>query len=468
MSDYSDLRNHKFIIILIDLLCIVASYTGAFYIRYNGFPQKNWDSFVALLPWILLIGLFFISIYELYALDRKNSLTEITTKTLVAVIFMACLTMSASFLFREFALPRTVILIAHLFLILIMVFYKMMYLHFTKGNIVGCVLLIGDEENIDKLKGKIKHPLLKDTTITHIKSDVPIKKIDSYIQQVDYVVLCPEISKEKKSKIIYHSMEYNKHVYVIPSLYELLLQRSHATPLDDTLVMSIKPFGLSWDQVFIKRSFDVIFSILLLIVLAPLLFLVSLIIKLEDPKGTIIYKQKRLGKHDYPFVIYKFRSMVQGAESKTGPILASENDSRITRVGKFLRSARIDELPQLFNVLKGDMSLVGPRPEREFFIKKLRKKHYHYSYRNTVKPGITGYAQIMGKYSTEADDKLRFDLFYIRNYSFWLDITILLKTLIVLTDKSKAEGAVSYKKNKKRYTEKSHSRSREKYQLARK
>jgi lipopolysaccharide/colanic/teichoic acid biosynthesis glycosyltransferase len=132
--------------------------------------------------------------------------------------------------------------------------------------------------------------------------------------------------------------------------------------------------------------------------------------------------------------------MITGAENKTGPVLATSDDDRITKVGKFIRSTRLDELPQLFNVLKGDMSLVGPRPEREFFIKQLSQEYYHYGYRNRVQPGITGYAQVMGKYSTGVEDKLRFDLYYIRNYSLWLDIIILLKTFLVIFDRSKSEG----------------------------
>lgn len=441
MSNISELRNHKFIIILGDVLCILIAYVSAFYIRYGGsLPAKNWESFISLLPWILLIGLFFIAVYELYALDRKNSMGDITIKIVVATIFMAFLTMSASYLFREFALPRSVILIASIFTIILMTLFKMVYLKITRGNAVGNVLLVGDDEHTQKMIGKIKHPMLKGTRVTHIQPNTSMKKIDQLLNQVDYVLLCTNIGKEKKSQIIYHAMERNKVVYVIPTLYELLLQRSTVSPLEDTMVMSVKPFGLTWDQTLVKRVFDFISASVILLLISPLLFIVSLIIKLEDPKGSIIYKQERLGKNNKAFTIYKFRSMIEGAEKLTGPVLAIENDARITKVGKFMRATRIDELPQLFNVLKGDMSLVGPRPEREFFTKQIVKEHYSYAHRNTVQPGITGYAQIMGKYSTDVEDKLRFDLYYIRNYSFWLDIVILLKTFVVILDKTKAEG----------------------------
>jgi exopolysaccharide biosynthesis polyprenyl glycosylphosphotransferase len=440
MPSYSELRNHKFIIILGDMLCILAAYIGAFYIRYNGFPQRNWESFISLLPWILLIGLFFISIYELYAIDSRTTLWDVSVKIVIAVIFMAFLTMAASYLFREFAMPRSIVLIGSVFTIILMLIFKGIYLRLVRGTAAGNVLVIGDDENTQGLLAKIKHPMLKGTRIKHIQPSTSIEKIDFLLQQVDYVVLCPKIGKQKKSLIIYHAMERKKMVYVIPSLYELLLQRATVTPLDDTMVMSVKPFGLTFDQVLIKRIFDFVSSAVILLAISPLLLIVAVIVKLEDRKGSVIYKQERLGKNNKPFTIYKFRSMVEGAENKSGPVLATANDARITKVGKFMRSTRLDELPQLFNVLKGDMSLVGPRPERGFFIKQLSKEYYHYGYRNTVQPGITGYAQIMGKYSTKVDDKLRFDLYYIRNYTFWLDIIILLKTFIVLFDKTKSEG----------------------------
>ncbi|WP_026691443.1 sugar transferase [Alteribacter aurantiacus] len=440
MPNSNELTNHKGFIIIADLLLVLAAYVGAFYVRYNGFPQENWNSFIALLPWILLIGLFFISVYELYALDRRKTLWDIMIKVVVAVIAMAFLTMAASYLFREFAMPRSIILIGSIFMVILLASFKLVYLKFTRGNVVGNVLFIGDGENTDKILSKIKQPMMKGTRITQLSPSTPMDKIKLYMKESDYVLLCTSVSKEDKSEIIYYGMKQSKLVYVIPTLYELLLQRANVSPLDDTLVMSVKPFGLTWDQALVKRVCDIVASALLILLLSPVLLLVALIVKLEDRKGSIIYSQERYGKDNKPFTIYKFRSMIEGAESKTGPVLAVEDDDRITKVGRFMRATRLDELPQLFNVLKGDMSLVGPRPERGFFIKQLSKQHYHYGYRNKVKPGITGYAQIMGKYSTDVEDKLRFDLYYIRNYSFWLDIVILLKTFLVLLDKSKAEG----------------------------
>ncbi|WP_444685006.1 sugar transferase [Alkalicoccus luteus] len=441
MYSMDDTRNHKFLLILGDLLCILIAYISAFYIRYLDFPDRNWEAFLSLLPWILLIGLFFISVYELYSLDRKHTVSDIVRKILVATALMTFLTMAASYLFREFAMPRSVVLIASIFTVFLMVTFKVLYLKVTRGNKIGKVLLVGDGEAASKLLYKIRHPMLKGTAVRHVSEHVPLEELNYYLNEVDFVVLATDISKEKKSQIIYYAMERNKVVYVIPELYELLLQKATSSPMDDTLVMGVRPFLLTWDKVFLKRVFDFLSAVILIILASPALIATAIMVKLEDPKADIIYSQERLGKYNKPFTIYKFRSMIQGAEKSTGPVLATSDDKRITKVGKLIRATRLDELPQLFNVLKGDMSLVGPRPEREFFIQELTQKYYHYGYRNRVKPGITGYAQVMGKYTTDAEDKLRFDLYYIRNYSLWLDIIIILKTCLVVFDKSKSEGA---------------------------
>ncbi len=441
MYSMDDTRNHKFLLILGDLLCILIAYISAFYIRYLDFPDRNWEAFISLLPWILLIGLFFISVYELYNLDRKHTFSDIVRKILVATALMTFLTMAASYLFREFAMPRSVVLIASVFTVFLMAAFKVLYFKVTRGNKIGKVLLVGDSENTSKLLHKIRHPMLKGTAVRHVSEHVPMEELNYSLCEVDFVVLAPDISKEKKSQIIYYAMEQNKVVYVIPELYELLLQKSTTSPMEDTLVMGVRPFLLTWDKVFVKRVFDILSAVVLLVLASPALLITALLVKLEDPKADIIYSQERLGKNNRPFTIYKFRSMIQGAEKMTGPVLASSDDKRITKVGRFIRATRLDELPQLFNVLNGDMSLVGPRPEREFFIKELTERYFHYGYRNRVKPGITGYAQVMGKYTTDAEDKLRFDLYYIRNYSLWLDIIILLKTCLVIFDKTKSEGA---------------------------
>ena len=181
----------------------------------------------------------------------------------------------------------------------------------------------------------------------------------------------------------------------------------------------------------LKRIFDLSSALFLLLVFAPLMLLIAIAVKLDSP-GPIIYRQKRLGKNGRPFTIYKFRSMRRDAEKHSGAVWAMQDDPRVTRIGRFLRATHLDELPQLFNVIKGEMSLVGPRPERPEIAKELVKEIPNYYDRLKVKPGITGLAQVRYRYDSclkDVKNKLRYDLFYIYKANFWLDLRILFDTI---------------------------------------
>ena len=183
-----------------------------------------------------------------------------------------------------------------------------------------------------------------------------------------------------------------------------------------------------------KRALDVLLALLLLLIAAPLMVLIAIVVKLETP-GPAIFSQERVGLRGKRFIVYKFRSMRQDAERKTGPTWAKENDDRITRLGAFLRKSRCDELPQVWNVLRGDMSFIGPRPERPYFVDLLKSKIRYYDLRHYVKPGITGWAQVMYPYGASIEDayhKLQYDLYYTKNISLRLDLLILLKTIKVV------------------------------------
>ncbi|MGG1596240.1 sugar transferase [Paenibacillus naphthalenovorans] len=441
MSNLVDKRAYKSVILLVDLALIYVSYIVAFHLRYDDIPQRNWDSFIAVSPWILIISLFFLSIYEMYSLSRKT-VWEIIGGIFVAMTFITFITMSASFLFRYFALPRTVIVLSYGISVLLLILWKIIFLKINTQSKSGRVLLISSNADKEKFVFQMEHPLFRNTRISAVD---PEKEYDKVLPSVenpkyDFILISSGIRENLKSQIIYHAMKHNKVIYVVPSLYDLLLAKSIITSIDDTMVMAVKPFGLTFDEKIIKRVFDIIVAFFLLVITLPTFLFVALMVKLEDPRSRVIYSQSRLGENNREFVLYKFRSMIEDAEKDSGPVLAEKNDKRITRVGQFIRATRLDELPQLLNVLKGDMSLVGPRPEREHFIKILSEQHKSYHYRNTVKPGLTGYAQIMGSYSTDVEDKLRFDLYYIRNYSLWLDIVIILRTIVVLLDRTKSEG----------------------------
>ena len=184
----------------------------------------------------------------------------------------------------------------------------------------------------------------------------------------------------------------------------------------------------------IKRFLDLIFSVLFFVIGLPFYIIFGLLIKL-DSNGPVLFKQIRTGLQNNVFLLYKFRSMCFLAEAKTGPVWTAQNDPRITKVGQFLRRFRLDELPQLLNVLKGDMSLVGPRPERPFFVEKLNQEYPFYMCRLKVRPGITGWAQIKHPYDEHLEDvreKLRYDLYYIENMGLWLDLKIMIRTVRVM------------------------------------
>jgi exopolysaccharide biosynthesis polyprenyl glycosylphosphotransferase len=197
--------------------------------------------------------------------------------------------------------------------------------------------------------------------------------------------------------------------------------------------------GLRAAQQRIKRVADVAGALCLLVLTAPVMILAATLVRLTS-RGPVLYAQTRVGAGGRQFSLLKLRTMVAGAERRTGPVMAIRGDPRITRIGRLLRAMRMDELPQLFNVLAGDMSLIGPRPERPHFVRIFRRQVPGYELRLAVRPGITGLAQICGRYSTGPDVKLHFDLVYIRHYSLALDFEILLRTILTVLKPSHAEG----------------------------
>lgn len=225
-------------------------------------------------------------------------------------------------------------------------------------------------------------------------------------------------------------------VKVVPDLFDVVAGHVHSTQIMGQPFMEILPERLSFWQKLVKGTIDYFVSVFVLAAGLPLWILTALVIKL-DSRGPIFYRQERVGKGGKIFRVFKFRSMVKDAEKKSGPVWAGKNDARVTRIGRLLRKSRIDEIPQLLNVLRGEMSIVGPRPERPVFVEELREVFPFYMKRLTIKPGLTGWAQVKLEYDTDIESvasKLRYDFFYIENQSIFLDLEILARTLkVVLT-----------------------------------
>ena len=287
------------------------------------------------------------------------------------------------------------------------------------------------KEKIDKRNDKYK-----------IADEIYIGENEAAIKEkilnYDAVVL-NDIPTEKRKNLLKYCFEQDIRVYFVPKISDMFVKGADELKLFDTPVFLCRNIQLSFEQKLVKRIMDIALAMVLLILTSPIMLITLAAIKIEDG-GTALYRQKRCTTNGKVFDVMKFRSMRMDAEKIGGVQLAKENDSRITNVGKFIRKTRIDELPQLINILRGDMSFVGPRPERPELVEENCKTVPEFSYRMKVKAGLTGYAQVYGKYNTTFLDKLKMDLLYIEKYSIWLDIQIIFMTVKVVFMKESTEG----------------------------
>lgn len=257
-------------------------------------------------------------------------------------------------------------------------------------------------------------------------------------------VIIGDIASHERNILLKYCFANSIRTYCVPKISDVLLKSSVELNLFDSPLFLSRNDGLTIEQLFFKRMVDIIGALLGIVISTPLFIAIVFLIKLTD-KGPAFFKQARLTRDDKIFYIYKFRTMIQKAEQDGIPRLAEEGDSRILPVGHFLRRLRLDELPQLFNILKGDMSLVGPRPERPELVKEILEDIPEFAYRTKVKAGLTGYAQIYGKYNTTSYDKLKLDLTYIHKYSMLLDLKLILMTPKIMFMKEATEGIQSNK-----------------------
>lgn len=263
-------------------------------------------------------------------------------------------------------------------------------------------------------------------------------KIFSLINEYE-AVLINDIPSEQKNIILKECFRIGKRVYFTPKISDIIGKNSDDINLFDTPLYLCRNNGISVFQLAVKRFFDILFSLIALIITSPIFLITTIAIKLEDG-GPVFFRQDRVTIGGKEFSILKFRSMIVDAEKDGRPHPAGEDDDRITKVGHVIRPTRIDELPQFINILKGDMSIVGPRPERVEHVRKYTNDIPEFSYRLKVKGGLTGVAQVFGKYNTSPLSKLKMDIFYITNYSLLLDLQILFETVKILVQKESTEG----------------------------
>ncbi|MEO1218226.1 MAG: sugar transferase [Bacteroidota bacterium] len=286
----------------------------------------------------------------------------------------------------------------------------------------GYISINGTES---KLKGKLKHFGKLDRLGDVIRN----RKIEEVIIALD------EAELKRAKEIIPICESSGVYIKVVPGTYDYIMGSVKVSHILGAPLIEVYPQMMkTWEQVA-KRIFDALASGFALLILSPIYLLIALLIKM-DSKGPIFFKQERIGKSGKPFFIFKFRSMYQDAE-KMGPALSSDDDPRITRMGRFLRKTRLDELPQFWNVLKGEMSIVGPRPERQFYIDQIVKIAPHYIHLHKVRPGITSWGQVKYGYASTVEEmvqRLTFDILYLENMSIALDFKILLFTVIVMIE----------------------------------
>ncbi|WP_160198605.1 sugar transferase [Senegalia massiliensis] len=434
-------KTNKLIAMIMDIGLVLLGFYISYLVKFDfDIPKRNIEPFIDLLPIIALFTVMFFDLYGLLSIRKKSSLETLLSLS-ISLAMISLASMAVTFIFRGFAFPRTVFILAYIFQLILLGIWRLFLIDVVKRfHGIKEILIIGEKENINNIAKKVLNNR-KWYTIKYLYYKGIDRKLYKYINKVDAVIISTDIEYKDRLNIIKNAQRRNKEVFLIPNLQDMFILKSKIEEFDDILTFKISPMELTLEQRIVKRFIDITISAIGLIIASPILLIVAIAIKI-DSKGPILYKQIRITFNNKEFNIYKFRSMVQNAEKTTGPVLSDKEDPRITSVGRFLRSTRIDEIPQLINVLKGDMSIVGPRPERPFFVEKFANIDPDYKYRMNVKAGITGLAQIQGKYASSFEEKLKFDLMYIRNYNLLEDIIIIFQTIVVVFIKDKSEGII--------------------------
>jgi len=429
----------KLLQISMDVGIIIIGYRLAFFVRF-GFdaPQRNIEPFYRLMPFIILVSILFFHVY-LSEEDDSKSYFDRVYFSVVSIAMIQFATVTLSFFIRGFAFPRSVILISAALQIMAMAIWKKCLVHvYRKYHRANRVIIIGGAETSSRVVSNILGLELDHIVVAKdVEGIEGIEETD--MEEIDSICITSDIKGAEREKIIEHAVSENKALYIVPDFHEIVLRNTVWSQFDDMPVLKARKPSMTLEQRIYKRIFDLAVALPVLVLFLPLMGIISILIWIED-KGPVLYRQERLTVGGRAFMLLKFRTMVVDAEKHTGPVLADLEDDRITAVGKVLRASRLDELPQLFNVIKGDLSLVGPRPERAFFYDKYGKVIPEFRHRLSVKAGVTGMGQVFGKYTTTPKDKLVYDMLYIYSYSILLDLKILFKTFAILFKSGSAEG----------------------------
>jgi exopolysaccharide biosynthesis polyprenyl glycosylphosphotransferase len=417
--------------LLLDLALVAGSYYVVYVARGAlGFPyeQRSLVTLGRVLPWLLLTFVVLYFVYNLGA-DSPGSYYESFLGLALTVVLLMVISYALSFAIRQFGLPRTMVGLAGLVQVVGLSALDGLLFRVQLRSLpsVRVTCVAGSEERAVQLAG----------TVNAVRGFAAIPFVwrgagtdaGALPAGTAAVVLDDSLDAGVRRDLLVKAASSGMRVYVVPSAGDLLLQNPAELLAGDQLLLEVRPLGYPPADAFFKRILDIVVSLLALVFFAPLFLAMAVLIPAESA-GPIFYCQLRLGAHGARFMTIKFRTMTRGAEDESGPVLSADGDTRITRVGRFLRKTGLDEVPQFINVLRGEMSVVGPRPERPELAGTIEAEHPEFGLRTAVKPGITGLAQIRGRYDTPPNRKLDLDISYLRQRSVILsDIYVILNTL---------------------------------------
>ena len=438
----------------VDALLVVAGWIAAYYIRFELLIPPEWlplSMYLSFFPWVLIISMIVFSLSGLYAPDRAQRLTRLIFSVAKAV-GLGLLVVAASLSFyRALSFSRLhmilfgVITPALMILVRIAIFY-VLYKSRLNGKNLRRVLIVGAGRVGRQLHHSFSqypwmgfevvgflddHPENPDSVIGATEDTVSL--VDRFADEgspIHYVyITLPFSASEKITTLVDNLSNRLTHVCLVPDLLQFNLLNSRITDVDGLPILHILDEAPLELRQYIKRFIDIVFSSLFLLMASLPMSIIAILVKLSSP-GPVFYRQERMGLNGRKFDMLKFRSMPVNAESSSGPVWAKAGENRATRVGAFLRKTSLDELPQFINVLKGDMSVVGPRPERPVFIENFKDHVPRYMQRHKVKAGITGWAQVNGwRGNTSIEKRIEYDIYYIQNWSIWLDFKIMWMTV---------------------------------------
>lgn len=397
------------------------------------YRRGNW----AVIGLYVLIVYFFTKVFGGYKIGYMR-MTDIALSHILAIALSSVVAyFEICIICRDYVNPEPVAAVAFAELVFILPWIYVVRKVYGRLYPPRQMLVIYGHYSPDDLISKINTRKDKYNICGAVSYEIGYKKLYPMILEYNAVVLC-DLPSQARNQIMKYCYQESVRTYVTPKISDILFRGADDIHLFDTPLLLSRNQGLSIDQRIIKRLIDLVLSLIGIIIASPFMIIIAIAVKVYD-KGPVFYRQERLTRDGKPFMIYKFRSMGMDSE-RQGARLAAKEDKRVTPVGKIIRNIHFDELPQLFNILKGEMSMVGPRPERQEISDRYADEIPEFVLRTKVKAGLTGYAQVYGKYNTTPYNKLKLDLTYIENYSFWLDFKIMLLTFKILFQKENTEG----------------------------